>query len=99
LQLWGLFEIARPDLLAPRGWQRHEMCASRRVEIRRASPATAIGVLLHRMVVVAPCDSTGSTSSVMIETLAAERQMIVAQDMSWLTMCRIGMVMFEGWSG
>ena len=34
------------------------------------------------------------------ETLGAERQMvIVAHDMSWLTMCRIGMVMFEGWSG
>ena len=28
LQLWGLFEFARPDLLARRVRQRHEMCAS-----------------------------------------------------------------------
>jgi hypothetical protein len=28
LQLWGLFEIARPDLLAQRVRQRHEMYAS-----------------------------------------------------------------------
>jgi hypothetical protein len=53
----------------------------------------------HRAVVVAQYDRAASTSSA-IETLGAERQMvIVAHDMSWLTMCRIGMVMFEGWSG
>ena len=36
----------------------------------------------------------------MIETLGAERRMmIVVHGMTWLTMCRIGTVMFEGWSG
>ncbi|OSI77898.1 hypothetical protein BSZ21_02945 [Bradyrhizobium canariense] len=43
-----------------------------RVEIRRASLEIAIGILLHRTVVVAECESTESTSSAMIETLGAK---------------------------
>jgi hypothetical protein len=55
--------------------------------------------LLHRPVVVGQCDGTDSTSSAMIETLEAKgRMMIVVHGMTWLTMCRIGMVMVEGWS-
>jgi predicted lysophospholipase L1 biosynthesis ABC-type transport system permease subunit len=62
--------------------------------------AVAMDDAQHRAVVVAQYDRADSTSSAMIETLGAERQMvIVAHDMSWLTMCRIGMVMFEGWGG
>ncbi|UPT97650.1 hypothetical protein J4G48_0005865 [Bradyrhizobium barranii subsp. apii] len=72
LQLWGLFEIAMPDLLARRVRQRHRSAHPGRVEIRRASPEIAIGLLLHRTVVVAQCDSTDSTSSAMIETLGAK---------------------------
>jgi hypothetical protein len=48
------------------------------------------------MVVVARCGRTVSTASAMIETLG---MMIVVQGTSCLTMCRIGTVGFEGWSG
>src|ERR1700732_4351651 len=48
------------------------------------------------MVVVARCGRTASTASAMIETLG---MMIVVQGTNWLTMCRIGTVGFEGWSG
>jgi hypothetical protein len=48
------------------------------------------------MVVVARCGRTASTASAMIETLG---MMMVVQGTNWLTMCRIGTVGFEGWSG
>ena len=45
---------------------------------------------------VARCGRTASTASAIIETLG---MMIVVQSTSWLTMCRIGTVGFEGWIG
>ena len=52
------------------------------------------------MVVVPLCGRTDSAASAMIETMESEwRMMIVVQGMSWLTMCHIGTVMFEGRSG
>src|SRR3954470_1485160 len=62
---------------------RDTRCAHRgRVEIRRALRAVAMDDAQHRAVVVAQYDRADSA---MIETLGAERQMvIVAHDMSWL---------------
>jgi hypothetical protein len=72
----------------------------RQFETESVLQAVAIDDRLHRMVVVPLCGRTDSAASAMIETMESEwRMMIVVQGMSWLTMCRIGTVMFEGRSG
>jgi len=93
VRLWGLFEIASSYRQTVYLKRRRAGCGS---AARDRFAGGRDRWSAHLMVVVARCGRTASRASAMIETLG---MMIVVQGTSWLTMCRIGTVGFEDWSG
>ena len=72
LQAMGIVRDRKADI-GRRVRLRRETCRLRRVAARDAFCRRSRSRLpLHRMVVVARCDSTDSTASAMIETLGAK---------------------------